>query len=75
MKERVSRLGRTATVAAAAIGAVLSGIATVAPAQAAANGYDVYVWATDVNVRSCPEVSNRCAPLPGVKVSRQRVPA
>ncbi|MEE1927528.1 hypothetical protein V1J52_04885 [Streptomyces sp. TRM 70351] len=36
--------------------------------------YCVDIWASNVNVRSCPEVSSRCQPV-GFQVSREQVGA
>ncbi|CAM5681298.1 MULTISPECIES: peptidase M23 [Streptomyces] len=72
MPQRTSRLRRTAVAAAAACGAAISMLGA-APAQAASNTVDVYVWATDVNMRNCPSFS--CAPYSHVKLSQVTVDA
>lgn len=72
MTERTTRLRRMAVAGAAAVGAVAS-LVGAAPAQAAANATTVYVWATDVNMRSCNLFS--CPTYGSVKVSRMNVTA
>ncbi|MFJ4468063.1 hypothetical protein ACIP2X_11395 [Streptomyces sp. NPDC089424] len=69
---RISRLRRTAAAAAVACGAGVSLIAA-APAPQAAATTTVYVWGTDVNMRSC--ASFDCPPYSGIKVSRMNVTA
>jgi hypothetical protein len=67
-----SRLRRAAVAVTAASGALLS-IAGTAPAEAAPQTTRAYVWATDVNMRSCPSFS--CPPYGRVKVSTMYVDA
>ncbi|MFJ9817354.1 hypothetical protein ACIRU3_19170 [Streptomyces sp. NPDC101151] len=45
------------------------------PAQAAATDASVYVWATGVNVRACPQVSAECPPISGAQIGRRWVTA
>ncbi|GKQ35074.1 peptidase M23 [Streptomyces sp. A012304] len=72
MSERTSRLRRAAVAAAAMGGAVMSSLGT-APAHAAADTTQVYVWATDVNMRTC--ASRECPAYGGVRVGRMTVDA
>ncbi|CAL9315958.1 MULTISPECIES: peptidase M23 [unclassified Streptomyces] len=72
MTKRAGRLRRMAVAGAAAAGAAAT-LVTAAPAQAAANATTVYVWATDVNMRSCNSFS--CPTYGSIKVSRMNVTA
>lgn len=72
MSQRTSRLRRTA-VAAAAVGSAAMSLLGAAPAQAASNTTEVYVWATGVNMRSCGSFS--CPPYDRIKVSQMTVDA
>ncbi|MFI9152563.1 hypothetical protein [Streptomyces sp. NPDC053367] len=71
MSQRTRRLRRAAVSAAAACGAATT-VLSAAPAQAYEN-VPVYVWATDVNIRSCPHLS--CAVYSGMAISWRTVDA
>ncbi|MDX3453162.1 peptidase M23 [Streptomyces sp. ME02-8801-2C] len=45
------------------------------PAQATTADAQVYVWATGVNVRACPETSAACPPISGAQIGRRYVTA
>ncbi|MFE9449931.1 hypothetical protein [Streptomyces sp. NPDC006739] len=44
-------------------------------ARASATDTSVYVWATGVNVRDCPQVSADCPPISGAQIGRRWVTA
>ncbi|MFJ2263675.1 hypothetical protein ACIOKD_36185 [Streptomyces sp. NPDC087844] len=67
-----SRLRRAALACAAATGAVLSLLTTV-PAHAEPETTQVYVWATNVHMRSC--AGYECEPYDRVRISRMHVTA
>ncbi|MFJ4617014.1 hypothetical protein [Streptomyces sp. NPDC088812] len=67
-----ARLRRAVLAGAAATGAALS-LLTAAPAQAAPDTTQVYVWATNVNMRNCG--SFECEPYDRVRISRMYVTA
>ncbi|WP_221351007.1 peptidase M23 [Streptomyces beigongshangae] len=73
MSQRTSPLRRTAVAAAAVCGAATS-LLGATPAQAASSTTQVYVWATDVNIRTCASLS---CPTYGdrIKVSTMNVDA
>ncbi|WP_432168972.1 hypothetical protein [Streptomyces sp. 1222.5] len=58
-------------VAAAAVVPLLC----AAPAQAATSDTSVYVWATGVNVRACPQVSSACPPISHAQIGKRWVTA
>ncbi|MFD7136477.1 peptidase M23 [Streptomyces sp. NPDC059894] len=69
-----TRLRRAVLAGAAATGAALSLLtAAPAPAQAAPDTTQVYVWATNVNMRSC--AGFECEPYDRVRISRMHVTA
>ncbi len=45
------------------------------PAQATTSETQVYVWATGVNVRACPETSAACPPIAGAQIGKRKVTA
>ncbi|MFJ6742719.1 hypothetical protein ACIQOU_27985 [Streptomyces sp. NPDC091279] len=63
-----------AAPAVALAGTLLTATAATA-APATPSSYQVYVWATDVNLRPCPQVSSACAPNGGARLGRQYVVA
>jgi hypothetical protein len=44
-------------------------------AQATTSDAQLYVWATGVNVRDCPEVSAACPPIQGAQIGKRWVTA
>ncbi|MFE6867302.1 hypothetical protein ACFVFS_12125 [Kitasatospora sp. NPDC057692] len=64
------RLAACAPAAALAAGALLAAPAAAAPAST--SSYEVYVWATDVNLRPCPQLSDACRPT-GVRLGHEYV--
>ncbi|GAA3901533.1 hypothetical protein GCM10023084_62470 [Streptomyces lacrimifluminis] len=45
------------------------------PAQATTPEVELYVWATGVNVRACPEVSAACPAIAGAQIGKRWVTA
>ena len=66
---------RRAVPAGAVAAAAALPLLCSAPAQAATAESSVYVWATNVNVRVCPETSSACPPISGAQIGRRWVTA
>ncbi|WP_051836161.1 hypothetical protein [Streptomyces sp. NRRL WC-3742] len=71
----VPTTARRRWAAALASAAALGGALLASPAAAAPlPAYEAYVWASDVNLRPCPQLSDACRPT-GVRLGREYVSA
>lgn len=70
----VLRRRLAACAPAVALAGTLLAAPTAAAAPAGTSAYEVYVWATGVNLRQCPQVSQACRPT-GVRLGREYVAA
>lgn len=74
-RSTTTRSLRRALPAGAVAAAAALPLLCSAPAGAAADDTSVYVWATGVNVRVCPEVSAACPPISGAQIGKRWVTA
>ncbi|MFF8401597.1 hypothetical protein ACF1AB_05165 [Streptomyces sp. NPDC014846] len=73
---RTTRRALRGTVSAGAVAvAAVVPLLCAAPAQATADDTSVYVWATGVNVRACPQVSSACPPISHAQIGKRWVTA